>query len=80
MAGPHTYIDTLHDISDDYARVLIIGHNPGLEELVEILTGESHVMSTCSLAHVKLDVQNWLEIDYNTKGRLVGIWQPRDLL
>ena len=79
-AGPHTYIDTLHDISDDYARVLIIGHNPGLEELVEILTGESHVMSTCSLAHVKLDVQNWLEIDYNTKGRLVGIWQPRDLL
>jgi phosphohistidine phosphatase len=79
-AGPHAYIDGLHDISDNYARVLIIGHNPGLEELVEILTGESHVMPTCSLAHVELDIQNWLEIDYNSKGRLARIWQPRDLL
>ena len=79
-AGPHAYIDALHDMSDDYGRALIIGHNPGLEELVEILTGESHVMPTCSLAHVKLRVQNWLEIDYNTKGRLARIWQPRSPL
>jgi phosphohistidine phosphatase len=79
-AGPHAYIDALHDISDDYVRALIIGHNPGLEELVEILTDASHVMPTCSLAHVKLDIQNWLEIDCNTKGRLARIWQPRDLL
>ena len=63
-----------------FQMMMIVGHNPGLEELVEILTGESHVMPTCSLAYVKLDVQNWLEIDYNTKGRLVRIWQPRDLL
>jgi phosphohistidine phosphatase len=79
-AGPHVYIDILHDISDEYARALIVGHNPGLEELVEMLTGESCVMPTCSLAHVKLHLQNWLEIDYNTKGRLARIWQPRDLI
>ncbi len=33
-AEPQAYIDVLHEISDDHARALIIGHNPGLEELV----------------------------------------------
>jgi phosphohistidine phosphatase SixA len=46
---PNTVI---HELSDEYVRALIIGHNPGLEELVEMLTGEIHLMPTCSLAHV----------------------------
>ena len=75
-AGPNAYLDVLHDFSEDYARVLIVGHNPGLEELVEMLTGEIHIMPTCSLAHVKLHVASWLDIDYNTEGKLVDMWQP----
>jgi len=78
-AGPQAYIDVLHDLSDDYVRVLIIGHNPGLEELVEMLTGEIHLMPTCSLAHVKLRVGKWLESDYKIKGQLAEIWRPRAL-
>jgi phosphohistidine phosphatase SixA len=46
----------MHDLSDDHVRALVIGHNPGLEELVEILTGEIHRTSTCSLVHVNLRV------------------------
>jgi len=78
-AGPQAYIDVLHDLSDDYVRVLIIGHNPGLEELVEMLTGEIHLMPTCSLAHVKLRVGKWSEIDNKIKGQVAEIWRPRDL-
>ena len=78
-AGPQAYIDALHDSSDEYVRVLIIGHNPGLEELVEILTGEIHLMPTCSLAHVKLRVGKWSEIDNKIKGQVVEKWRPRDL-
>jgi len=78
-AGPEAYLGVMHDLSDEYVRVLIIGHNPGLEELVEKLTGKFHAMPTCSLAHIKLGIHSWLAIDYNTKGRVTGIWQPRDL-
>ena len=78
-AGPEAYLDVLHDLSDDYVRVLIVGHNPGLDELVEMLTGETHPMSTCSLAQIRLHVDGWLDIDYETKGQLAGIWQPHDL-
>ena len=77
-AEPQAYIDALHGISDDHARALVIGHNPGLEELVEMLTSEFHVMPTCALAHIKLRVQSWVDIDYKTKGRLAMMWQPRD--
>jgi len=79
-ASPTAYIDVLNDLSNEYARVLMVGHNPGLEQLVKMLTGEEHAIHTCSLAHVQLRVNSWTEIDYKTKGKLLGIWQPRDLI
>jgi phosphohistidine phosphatase len=78
-AGPDAYLSVMHDLSDEYARALIIGHNPGLEELVEMLTGEIHLMPTCSLAHVKIRVDKWSDIDNKIKGKVEGIWRPRDL-
>ena len=78
-AGPEAYLGVIHDLSDEYVRVLIIGHNPGLEELVEMLTGEIHLMPTCSLARVKLHVDKWSDVDNKIKGEVSEIWRPRDL-
>jgi phosphohistidine phosphatase len=75
-AGPDAYIGVMHNLS---ARALLIGHNPGLEPLVELLTGEIHLMSICSLAHVKLPVDKWSDIDNKIKGKVAAMWQPRDL-
>jgi phosphohistidine phosphatase len=77
-AGPQAYIDALHDLSDDHVRALVIGHYPGLEELVEMLTGEIHLMPTCSLAYVKLRIGKWIERDYKIKGNVAEIWRPPD--
>ena len=79
-AGPEAYFKVLRSLSDDYPRVLVVGHNPGIEELLEILTGEIHLMPTCSMAHLNLQISNWLDIDYQTtKGQLLDIWVPQDL-
>jgi len=78
-AGPEAYLKVLHGLSNDSVRVLVVGHNPGLEELLEMFTGEAQIMPTCTLAHVKFSMDSWLELDYKTKGELAGIWQPRDL-
>ena len=78
-AGPEAYLGVMHDLSHEDIRVLIIGHNPGLEELLEMLTGEIHLMPTCSLAHVKFRVDKWSEIDNKIKGQVAEIWRPRDL-
>jgi phosphohistidine phosphatase len=79
-AGPLAYIDVLRELSNEYARVLMVGHNPGVEQLVKMLTGEEQTMSTCSLAHVQLHINSWTEIEYKNRGKLLGIWQPRDLM
>jgi phosphohistidine phosphatase len=80
-AGPDAYIDVLRNLQNKYNRVLVIGHNPGLEELVKILSGEEHhVMPTCALAHVRLDIQSWSDIvQMIGKGRLVRLWIPHEL-
>jgi phosphohistidine phosphatase len=79
VAGPEAYLKVLHGLSDDSVRVLVVGHNPGLEELLEKFTGEAQILSTCTLAHVKFSIDRWIELDYKTKGQLAGIWQPSDL-
>jgi phosphohistidine phosphatase len=66
-------------LSDKHVRVLIIGHNPGLEELVEMLTGEIQLMPTCSLAHIKLRVGKMVREDNKIKGQVAQIWRPRDI-
>jgi phosphohistidine phosphatase len=79
-APPTAYIDVLRGLSNEYTRVLIVGHNPGLEQLVNMLSGEEHTMPTCSLVNVQLRINSWSEINYKTKGRLLGVWKPRDLI
>jgi len=42
----------VRDVSDDFATVVLVGHNPGLEDLVQDLTDEWVRMPTSALAVV----------------------------
>jgi phosphohistidine phosphatase len=79
-APPTAYIDVLRNLSNEYTRVLMVGHNPGLEQLVNMLSREEHVMPTCSLVHVQLRINSWTEINNKTKGKLLRMWKLRDLI
>lgn len=76
-AEPAAYIDILHRLSNEFTRVLMVGHNPVLEELVGMITGEEHIMPTCSLMHIQFSVNSWNEVDYKCRGKLLEILQPR---
>ena len=79
-AGPETYLQLLRGILNGYRRVLVVGHNPGVEELLELLTSEIHLLPTCSLAHLNLQIGSWSDLDFETtKGQLVDIWLPGDI-
>jgi phosphohistidine phosphatase len=59
--------------------VLVVGHNPGLEELVEQLTGEHHDLPTAALVHITLAIDDWSEVSAGT-GSIVDAWRPRESL
>jgi phosphohistidine phosphatase len=53
--------------------VLLVGHNPILENLLEIITNELRIMKMCSLAHIVLSINSWIEIRTQTKGKLIEL-------
>jgi phosphohistidine phosphatase len=73
------YIEALRHLSDDYQRVMVVGHNPGLEDLIELLTGRVEVMPTCGLAVVELPIEQWSSLNGKVKGKLINIWRPKAL-
>jgi phosphohistidine phosphatase len=77
-AGPESFIEALEALPDDFHTVLTVGHNPGMEELLEALTEESQGMPTAALAQVELDIDHWDDLGEAT-GRLVNLWLPRNL-
>jgi phosphohistidine phosphatase len=42
--------------------VLLVGHNPGLEGLLKMLTSEVESMPTAALAVIDLKIDSWSEI------------------
>ena len=79
LAEPETYVELLRQGAGEHARVLMVGHNPGLEELVESLTGEALAMPTAALARVELSLERWEDFDMDTECRLVNVWRPKEL-
>jgi phosphohistidine phosphatase len=80
-AEPADYLKILEGLSDTYKAVLVVGHSPSLGETVEVLTGSPDViMPTCSLAQIRLSIQNWDELNkQKIKGKLVKVWGPKEL-
>ncbi len=58
--------------------VLLVGHNPGFEELLELLTGETRHLPAAALARIELDVDKWSEIRTGV-GRLDWVVEPKRL-
>ena len=79
LAEPQTYVEVLRQVAEKHARVLVVGHNPGLEALIEALTGGAMAMPTAALAQVELSLKRWSDLDTDTDCKLVNVWRPKDL-
>jgi phosphohistidine phosphatase len=88
LASSATLMDVLRDQSDEYKSVLMVGHNPGMEDLVFDIVpddGSSPLRElvwekypTGALARMELDIDSWANIDRKC-GQLTHFIRPRDL-
>ena len=79
LADPRTMIDVVRRLAAGAKRVLIVGHNPGLEELIVRLTGRAELFPTAALAQIDLPIDDWKELRSTVKGRLINLWRPKEL-
>jgi phosphohistidine phosphatase len=77
-ADPLTYLEAAGDAGGDLERIMVVGHNPGIESLVSLLTGAYERMPTAALACIELGISSWGEA-IDAKGSLAGLWRPKEL-
>ena len=75
LAEPEAYVEALTKLPDSIERVMIVGHNPGLEALLQMFDGRVETLSTGALAYLSLNIKEWSTLTLDTRGDLVGYWK-----
>lgn len=86
LSSAATLLLLVQQFSDDKDDALLIGHNPGCEDLLLMLVppgsglrGEAEIKyPTATLARIELNIEKWADADDNC-GTLVSFIRPRDL-
>lgn len=79
MASPYDIMSAIDALDDSYTRALVIGHNPGMQQLVCHLTARDESFPTAAVAAFEIPVASWSFIDMDQTAKLIGLWRPREL-
>jgi phosphohistidine phosphatase len=61
-ADPQMLLDIISEVDIHRNSVLLVGHNPSMEDFLRGLTGQDERMSTASLAQIQCDVDVWADL------------------
>jgi phosphohistidine phosphatase len=88
LAQADTLLDIIRETPAEIDRLLLVGHNPGMEELVLTLVPDreedetrdrvEEKYPTASMAEIAFDVPDWADVAANA-GTLTRFVRPRDL-
>lgn len=76
--GECEILEILRCVPEGVETVLLVGHNPTISVLVEMLSAESVPMPTAAIAQIELSIKHWQGLSEVTRGRLKGYWVPRE--
>ncbi len=88
LASSATLMDVLREADDAHGHILMVGHNPGMEDMILDLVPDRSEdalreavyakFPTGSYARVAIDIDHWADIKDNI-GRIEAFMRPRDL-
>jgi phosphohistidine phosphatase len=88
LASASSLLDIVHELPSQAQTALLIGHNPGLEDLILTLIPDrvgdalrdsvETKFPTAAIAEMTFDVTDWTEIRADS-GTLIRFTRPRDL-
>lgn len=71
-------LEIVSQLENEHKAVLLVGHNPGMQELLALLTGQSEEYPTAALAKIAFKNLKWAEVG-NKKGSLEWLVKPKEL-
>jgi phosphohistidine phosphatase len=71
-------LEVISEVENDRKSLLVVGHNPGIEELLTLLTGEQVRVTTANLAKIKIKAAQW-SASLANNGTLDWIIRPNEI-
>ena len=71
-------LEVISEVDDDRESVLLVGHNPGIEDLLALLTREHVHVTTATFAKIKINAPKW-SANLANNGTLEWIVHPKEL-
>ncbi len=78
-AGLEAIAELVKGVGDKAKTVMVIGHNPGLEEALSELVGSEVTLTTCNAALLSVEAKTWAEAFTRKKWKLELVVRPKDL-
>jgi phosphohistidine phosphatase len=79
MAEAEEIIAQIKQTPDEFERIMVIGHNPGLESVLPLLTRQVQSLPTAAVADLSLPINAWGELNKKVHAELIDVWRPKEL-
>jgi phosphohistidine phosphatase len=74
------YLKIIRAVTDgESSPLMIVGHNPEMEEALSLFTGIREHVPTCCVIWLQIDVQHWSELPDHPKAQLKAMWKPKEI-
>ena len=76
-ASQQTLLDVVNGFSDKHDFIGLVGHNPGISQLLNYYTDELREVSPGAVALITFEAEEWKEVT-NDSGKLTWFSSPKD--
>lgn len=76
---PAGFVSVLKKVDNSKDVVMVVGHNPGLEEFLSLITGQTEELPTAALVQLSCETTEWSQFGELTRGQVLSVWRPREL-
>ena len=75
-------IDIINSVSDEVESLAIVGHNPALTDVINVLSGSGRLDSlpTMGVFSIGFDLSSWKDVNYNSGDPLFFEYPKRHLI
>lgn len=71
--------EVIEESDDNINHLMLVGHNPGLTRLVNVLGAQLDNLPTCAVAAMSFEARRWVDIE-SAEPVSVEIWRPKEVL
>jgi len=78
-ADVDTMLEQLQSLPDDIEISMLVGHNPGMDDFLDLICDEQDHMPTAAIAEIEFDIDSWRKLSHKRSAELKNLWKPKEI-